>query len=390
MRDMAVGRKVSVAIRGAPDLESRGTLVVMLLGLVCLLCVAPSQAADAASDSGSVAGPPVTRSQVVLTADQYARVRWVMTDANRSGKGCEGNFTSNYAVGPRVGVGYKFGGWDTVGDFLSKIAEGYGTGTGAPETYQDYPFDCVTGISCTGLVSRAWHLGHKYTLDYPEWPGIPRQLHEITQPLETVDFLQHRTGDLKKGDAFLSPSHVILFLYETRAGSPVIIHSSKEGVGCEKMSWYYLWSEGYRPLRYNNIVDDERPRGTITNPIVIGSDSLPYNHDGNTRDVASMEFDRYSTALGVNEQGPETVYELRLKSPGVISIDVTDFKDEGIDNDVHLLSSLKRGAAREALDCLVRGDREVTTQLDVGTYYIVVDSGEDLPGDYRLSVRKAE
>ncbi len=332
----------------------------------------------------------MTRSQVVLTADEYARVRWVMAEANRTGVDCAGNFLSAYPVGPRIGMGYKFGGWDSIDEFISEIARGYGTGTAAPETYETYPFDCVTGISCTGLVSRAWHLEHKYTLDYPEHPDVPRQMGEITQVLDAVDFLGHRTGDLKKGDAFLNRSHVILFVYETQDGSPMIIHSSTRGVRFERLSWHYLWSSGYRPLRYNNILDEKNPPGTITNPIVIDSDSLPYVDDGNTRDVVSMDFDRYSSALAFNQQGPETIYELRLKSPGAISIEVTDFKDEGIDNDVHLLSTLKRGAAREALDCLARGDREVTTQLGAGTYYIVVDSGEDLPGEYTLRVRKGQ
>jgi hypothetical protein len=363
-----------------------GKLTLTLLSLSCLLYGAANHAAAGGPEPQDVDGPPVTRSQAVLTADEYARVCWVMAEANRTGVDCAGNFTSTYPVGPRIGMGYKFGGWDSMDEFLSEIAKGYGTGTAAPETYEAYPFDCVTGISCTGLVSRAWHLEHKYTLDYPEHPDVPRQMHEITQPLETVDFLKHKTGELKKGDAFLNPSHVMLFIYETRDGSPMIIHSSTGGVRFEKSSWYYLWSKGYRPLRYNGIRDDENPQGTVSNPIVIDSDSLPYTHRGNTRDVVSMEFDRYSTALGINQPGPEAVYELRLESPTALSINVTDFKDEGIDNDVHVLSTLKRGAAREALDCLVRGDREVTTQLDAGTYYIVVDSGVDLPGEYTLRV----
>ena len=152
--------------------------------------------------SSKVDDPLVTRSQVVLTADKYARVKWFMAKINLKGIGCGNSFTSDYPVGPRIGMGYKFGGWDSIDTFLSKIAKGYGTGTGA-ETYKTIPFDCVTGISCTGLISRAWKLNHKYTLIYPNQPDVPRQFNEITNIVKGADFLLKKTKELKKGDAFL-------------------------------------------------------------------------------------------------------------------------------------------------------------------------------------------
>ena len=358
-----------------------------LLSLVFLCCCTGDYVVYYSTRGSNVDGPPVTRSQVVLTTDKYAQLHWFMAEVNRKGISCGRNFTSDYPVGPRVGIGYKFGGWDTLDSFLSKITEGYGTGTGGPVTYETYSFDCVTGISCTGLVSRAWHLNRKYTLTYPNRPSVPRQFHEITQLVNNVNFLFHRTSNLEKGDAFLNRHHIILFLYENRDGSPMIIHSYKPGVRFEKRSWFYLWLNGYIPLRYNNIRDDHNPSGTINNPIVVDSDDFPYTHEGNTRNVVSMEFDRYSTASSINQQGPETVYKLQLKSSGTISIQITDFKNEGIDNDIHLLSSLKKGAAFEALDCFARADCQIKIQLNVGTYYIVVDSGKDLPGEYKLTVK---
>ncbi|MBW2442867.1 MAG: hypothetical protein JRH12_20505, partial [Deltaproteobacteria bacterium] len=210
----------------------------------------------------NVAGPLLTRSQVVLTADTYARVHWNMATINVHGIGCGNRFRSRYPIGPRVGMGYKFGGWDTVNTFLSNIAKGYGTGTGV-ETYQTVPFDCVTGISCTGLVSRAWHLNHKYTLIYPNQPDVPRQFDEITRRAEATDFLFQRTANLRKGDAFLNRSHMMLFLYENRNGRPMILHATVEGVRFEEKSWFELWINGYIPIRYNHIRDEQNPAGTI-------------------------------------------------------------------------------------------------------------------------------
>jgi len=361
---------------------------------LCLLisgCSTRDYASYYSTSGGNADGPPVTRSQVILTADKYARLPWFMAEVNRKGKGCGKGFKSDYPVGPRIGMGYKFGGWDTLDDFLSKIAQGYGTGTGGPITYEHYPFDCVTGISCTGLVSRAWHLDHKYTLTYPGQSDVPRQFHEITQLIDNADLSSRRTSNLKKGDAFINRSHMILYIYESRDKNPMVLHATVKGVIFEKKSWYYLRYKGYIPIRYNNIRDDQNPVGTAYNPIVIDSDRFPYTHNGNTRNVVSMEFDRYATAPNINQEGPETIYQIQLKSSGTVSVQIiTEFKEEGIDNDIHLLSSLEKGPESEARDCIVGADRQIEAKLKAGNYYIVVDSGKDLPGEYRLSVNWAD
>ena len=337
-------------------------------------------------NSSKVDGPPITRSQVVLTADEYARLHWLMSKTNVKGISCNEHFTSDYSIGPRVGMGYKFGGWDTIDTFLSKIEAGYGTGTGV-ETYETVPFDCVTGISCTGLISRAWQLNQKHTLIYPNLPDVPRQFNEITCIVKNVNFLSHRTTNLRKGDAFLNKTHIMLFIYENRDGKPMILHSSVEGVRFEEKSWLELWILGYIPIRYNNIKEDDNPAGTINNPIIIDSDNFPYRHNGNTRNVVSMEFDRYSAAPSINQQGPETIYKLHIKSSRSITIQLTDFEKEGIDNDINLLYSLKKSVNTEAIDCITSEDHLIEISLEAGTYYIVVDSKKDLPGEYSLIVK---
>lgn len=363
-----------------------GLFILFFVEIACVQSPKPniinSQETD--YDHSQVAGPPVTRTQAVLTAHTFARVHWTMTEVNQRGITCNNNFFSDYQEGARLGVGYKWGGWDTVEDFLQKIAEGYGTGTGAYVSYIEYPFECVTGVSCTGLVSRAWHLEEKYTLTYPDRPDVPNQFHEITHPIPGVDLGNRKTDNLKKGDAFMNATHIILFVYETRDGIPMVIDSRQDGVRFRREFWDILFAQGYYALRYNNIQEEQNPEGTRENPISI--QSLPYTHEGNTCAVLSMEYDRYSVDMSVNQQGPEVIYQLRLDNSATVCIRTTDVKTEGINNDIFLLASLDVNNTRQSTDCIAGSDIEIEIALEKGVYYIVVDSGRDLPGEYTLSV----
>jgi len=200
-------------------------------------------------NKGFVDGPPVTRSEVILTGDKYARLHWTMTEQNRTGVNCEGYFTSFYPVGGRIGMGYKWGGWDNIENFIQKIKQGYGTGTGGYVNYQAYSFECVVGISCTGFVSRAWRLDYKYTLNYANRPDIERKFSRITKPVAGIDFRNHKTENLKKGDVFINEGHIILFVYENRDGYPMIMDSSFEGVRFRHLSWSYLAENNYQAIR---------------------------------------------------------------------------------------------------------------------------------------------
>jgi len=333
------------------------------------------------------AGPSVTRSEVILTADQYARIHWTMSSTNRTGISCNGKFLSNYMEGPRIGMGYKWGGWTHVDSFVQKVEEGYGTGTGGgADTYKYFPNDCIVGVSCTGFVSRAWHLYEKYTLCYQD-PDIPRKFCNIAPAIDGVDLGGHQVDALKKGDAFINEYHTILFVYETRSGHAKVMDSSYEGVRFRQLSFASLASDGYVAIRYDNILDDASPLGTIANPIEVDSDDFPFIHKGNTRNVVGLNFDSYSAAPLVSQVGPDVVYALRMRSRGTVSMIVTDIKYEGIDNDIHLLASLEReDVGMIATDCLESADNTITTMLDEGLYYIVIDSSHDLPGEYTLFV----
>ncbi len=331
--------------------------------------------------------PPVERGEAVLIADSFARIHWKMGEANRLGRGRAEAFTSEYPVGPRIGMGYKWGAWESVDEFLKGIEMGKGTGTGRI-SYREFPFDSLSGISCAGLVSRAWKLEQKYTLTYPDLPNVSRQFYEITRRVRHCDPAKGVIGDLKKGDALENPSfHIILFIYETRDGFPMVIDSRSEGVRFRKSSWEEL--QDYAALKYRKITEDHSPPGTMDNPLFVGENEFPYIHKGNTRNVVSMEIDHYSVAGNSNQQGPEVIYKLELSKHENLEIGITDWKHEGIDNDIFLLESLTLGIDRLATDCITRGDYHVKCSLSAGTYYIVIDSGHDLPGEYVITIGRS-
>ncbi len=362
----------------------------IILTLSALLLSSPAcleeTGLDPDSGRSAVDGPPVTRSQAVLTADRYARAHWTMTVESRTGVTCNGTFVSNYPVGDRIGVGYKWGGWTELDDFLDRVSRGWATGTGGYITWETIPFDCVVGVSCTGLVSRAWHLDNKYTLNYDD-PEIPRQFGEITHVIEGVDLSARKVSALKKGDALINKYHVVLFVYETIHGMAMIIDSSYPGVRFRPVSWYDLAADGYTAIRYNNIVDDRDPSGTISNPIELEAGGMDLLVGGNTRDFVSLEFHNYSIAPSSRQPGPEMIYALSIPEDGVLDASITQFKEEGIDNDIHLLGSFEKDAQGMALDCLARGDYSIEASVSAGTYYIVIDGRNNTPGEYTLTVR---
>ena len=334
----------------------------------------------------AVDGPPVTQSQVVLTADRYARAHWTMTEENRTGVTCGGTFISNYHVGDRVGVGYKWGGWTELNEYLDKVSRGWATGTGGGVTYETIPFDCVVGVSCTGLISRAWHLDNKYTLNYDD-PDIPRKFEEITHVIEGVDLAAREVNGIRKGDVFINKYHVMLFVYETIYGMAMIIDSSYEGVRFRPVSWYDLASDRYTAIRYNNIIEDDDPSGTVSNPIRVPAGPHEISLEGNTRDIVSIEFHSYSIEPSVRQSGPEVVYEMVVKDEGMIEASITQFKHEGIDNDIHLLGSPCVDDNGMALDCVARGDDRIEATVGIGRWYLVIDSRNNSPGEYTLTVR---
>jgi hypothetical protein len=133
------------------------------------------------------------------------------------------------------------------------------------------------------------------------------------------------------------------------------------------------------PLDANAI---ECPAGSWCDPFPIDA-AIWTDHRSTAAGV--HEASRYGCDPGVDESGPENVYQLDLEVTTVVraSIDSPQF----VDVDVQLLSGLGPGG------CRARGDSRVEVVLPPGRYWLAVDSyvdrhGEVMAGDYALSVEQ--
>ncbi len=95
-------------------------------------------------------------------------------------------------------------------------------------------------------------------------------------------------------------------------------------------------------------------------------------------------FDEYGCGPGIGEYGPERVYAIALKEPGLFQAELLNTEeDQSVDVDLHILSNL------DYESCLDRGHLNVGSFLDAGTYYLVADSWSDAsgvsyPGDFEM------
>ncbi|MDP7039936.1 MAG: metallophosphoesterase, partial [Myxococcota bacterium] len=126
--------------------------------------------------------------------------------------------------------------------------------------------------------------------------------------------------------------------------------------------------------------NEEIPYGAPENPIEVIA--FPFNDTRDTQAPAADAWDSYSCAPDTNESGGEFVYKLSLPSGGDLAVELAESPD--VDVDIHLLSHL------DPDDCLERHNTELSTHLEAGTYYIVVDTwsngAETFSGTYDLSI----
>lgn len=100
--------------------------------------------------------------------------------------------------------------------------------------------------------------------------------------------------------------------------------------------------------------------------------SLPAVETGTTTG-GTVQYDGYSCSPGVDESGPERVYQVDLPSDGFLAATLSGVTGD-VDVDVHLLTDLA------ANSCIDRGHWDAAGLLPAGRYYVVVDSWVDGSG----------
>ncbi|MBI4955148.1 MAG: hypothetical protein HY908_24205, partial [Myxococcales bacterium] len=113
--------------------------------------------------------------------------------------------------------------------------------------------------------------------------------------------------------------------------------------------------------------------------------ALPFHADGDTTGSESLLYDAYACAPGVDESGPEIVYDVLVPAAGTLAATVTD--GPTVDVDPHILASLKDGI------CLARDDVTASAAVEPGHVYVVVDTyvtgGVAAVGPYTLDLTLA-
>lgn len=125
------------------------------------------------------------------------------------------------------------------------------------------------------------------------------------------------------------------------------------------------------------------PPGSACNPIVI--DAFPFRHEGDTSSSRADALDEYDCGPGLDEQGPEVHYEIRLPAARRLSFALEEAS--GVDVDLHVLR------APEPASCLARANTTLEQPLGAGSWRLIVDTfhaGADLAGAYVLTVTASE
>lgn len=103
-------------------------------------------------------GTSLPRDRAIWTAEDFRSYEWYADSCNVAPDTCYAGYRSFFGQGFQIGVPYKWGGWDTIAQFQTKLGQCYGAG--------DRPADlvvraCTTGVDCSGFVSRVWELPYK-------------------------------------------------------------------------------------------------------------------------------------------------------------------------------------------------------------------------------------
>ena len=120
--------------------------------------------------------------------------------------------------------------------------------------------------------------------------------------------------------------------------------------------------------------------GTVQYPFIISppSDHHVFTDARNTSNATSDVFDTYGSDT-TDESGKEFIYAFKLSKPTYFAAEVQAPEPDGVDIDVHLLSSLTP-------TLIARNNLAVTATLEAGVYYLSLDSYKGKHGEYVLDV----
>ena len=199
----------------------------------------------------------ITRDQVLSNLNQYLTLGYFVEEQNvysPSHNPCScynSSCTNILGVGWWMGEAYSYGNWKTTGQFVDDLWNGEGAGS------HDCcaATGCVTGIDCSGLISRGWQLSTKHNTETLAGPQVTTVI--LSSNLLLGDIL----NKLPVRDSYgkiITPGHVVCFYQWVGYGATFSLIESSGSYG--RVRWrtdanlqQEFLSQGYVARKYNNI-----------------------------------------------------------------------------------------------------------------------------------------
>ena len=209
----------------------------------------PNQAVEATRTCNTMLTPgPITRDQIIATAQDYANHTWTVGSSNYNARTCPNGCPvgpAAWPIGTQVtSVAYQWGGWDTVSGFDWKLSQGYLAGDVSGKACVG---NCATGVDCSGFVQQTWQ--------------IVDQKHNTNQLMSSTYSEHIEWGQLQKGDALgIAGSHITLFSNRDAQGH-IAIYESVWGTTYKVRYYIDTWGylNGYEARRRLNVDDGSPP-----------------------------------------------------------------------------------------------------------------------------------
>ncbi len=191
---------------------------------------------------------------------------------------------------------------------------------------------------------------------------------------EGVDIDVHLLSSLSPLTLLVRSNNAVLM--ELDAGRYYLVMDTYVSSGVEKPGPYALHVR-IRPW-FAGTVDDPIPvvGNSVATPVPLPTVFVDAR---DTMQAASDVFDSYPPNT-LDESGPEVIYGFTLDRPAYVAAEIIAPEPAGVDIDVHLLSSLQPPALVQ------RGNVDVWTLLQPGTYYVVLDTYQNQAGPYELTI----
>lgn len=224
--------------------------------------------------------PPVTPREALDIGDTYVQIVWQCTEDNitdgivTDSNGNKVRTPSWVKTGSNQKVPYKWGGFETIQEFINGISAKKYAGDNYTEGYGSY---LAVGVDCSGFVSRCWKLPSHYST---------RMMDDgLTLPYDSWD-------RVRPGDAVHKVGHVRMVVNNNPNGSIDVVEASGADWRVSYRNYSYWDLSSYTPRYYVNM---EGTPGNIPQPeltrLFSNPDAELYWQVSTTSDIARFELD---------------------------------------------------------------------------------------------------